>query len=152
MNMPDSTAVSTPDALVLTIWHTYESGTILGGTCKGDTASEALGSPKRGGLGWRWSRNIVTPDGEDGAWYIRYSRNKPAKQGEITRAVGRLEGLGYRVEIRRDNIPRDRRESEADRAQHMEERADALAGEATAVDLDETYVSTGGDGNDHQAV
>jgi hypothetical protein len=130
LSEPSSTPAPEADAKVLTIWHTYESGTILGGTSKGDAASQALGHVKRGGLGWKWSSNITTPDGDFGAWYIRYSREKPSKNWEINRAVERLQGLGYRVEVMVDNTPRDMRESEADRAAHMDDRAAALANKA----------------------
>src|SRR6266545_5623043 len=81
----------------LTIWHTYESGTILGGTSKGDVASDLLGNRRHGGLGWKWSSHITTPDDQAGAWYIRMSRDKPAKTWEINHAVQRLEQAATRL-------------------------------------------------------
>ncbi|GAA2778906.1 DUF3560 domain-containing protein [Crossiella cryophila] len=112
----------------LTIWHSYEQGTILGGTSKGDRAGELLG---RAGLGWRWSRNIVTPDGDDGAWYIRTSRDKPARRQQIECAAERLREAGYLVTVHLDNTLRDMRVSEAERADRMHERAEGLQAKAT---------------------
>ncbi|MGO1053251.1 DUF3560 domain-containing protein [Crossiella sp. CA198] len=123
-----STPAREPGTRELTIWHTYEQGTILGGTSKGDRASELLG---RAGLGWRWSRHIVTPNGDDGAWYIRMSRDKPARRGQIEHAAECLRQAGYRVAVHLDNTPRDMRVSEAERADRMCERAEALQAKAT---------------------
>ncbi|MCK2241857.1 MULTISPECIES: DUF3560 domain-containing protein [unclassified Crossiella] len=111
----------------LTIWHSYEQGTILGGTSKGDRAGELLG---RAGLGWKWSRHIVTPDGDDGAWYIRRSRDKPARRGQIEHAAEHLRQAGYRVAVHLDTTPRDMHVSEAERADRMHKRAEALQAKA----------------------
>lgn len=89
-----------------------------------------MGNRQRGGLGWKWSSHITTPDGESGAWYIRMSRDKPAKTWEINQAVTRLQEAGYQVEVHIDNTPRDMVASEADRAERMDVRAAALEGKA----------------------
>lgn len=105
----------------LVICHTFAGGSIVTGTARGDGAGPVL-KP----LGWRWSARIPTGDDEFGAWYLRGSRDRLARRPVLEDTAAALRHAGFTVTVEVDNTPRPMEEAEADRAQRMTDRADAL--------------------------
>lgn len=103
---------------LLTITHSYEDGTLLDGTSKGDGTADIVKAN-----GWRWFPSITM-------WGIRSSREKPAKRYQIERTADALRAAGFEVAIEIDNTPRAMEDSEADRAARMQARSDALHAKA----------------------
>jgi hypothetical protein len=104
----------------LTITHSPAEGTLLHGTSKGDGAGKALKNVPAGSGQWRWSADID-------AWYIRQSRNRPARQWQIDNAAQVLRAAGWDVTVEISTERRSVAEREAEKAERAEHRADYLS-------------------------
>jgi hypothetical protein len=98
----------------LTIRHTSAGGTLIEGTARGDGSADVLKAH-----GWRWGRSI-------GCWYVARSRDRAPDLYGIERTAAQLRAAGFAVVVEIDAAPRDQVQAEADRAERLEERADAL--------------------------
>jgi hypothetical protein len=108
---------------VLRVEHKPATGTLILDTERSDTAARAVFKKHR----IRWSNNI----GEDGAWYLRASRDKPANRSNINTLVHDLVEAGYGVRVSIDNAAyRSVAETEADRAERAESRAERFGDRA----------------------
>jgi hypothetical protein len=109
----------------LKITHSAAEGTLLAGTSRGDgvwdTIKAAQASYKI--RGWKWFRSL-------GMFGVSYSRDKAPQLGLIDRTAEILREAGHTVTIEVDTAPRAMEEAEADRAEHMDERAYALNAKA----------------------
>ncbi|MER7115505.1 DUF3560 domain-containing protein [Saccharomonospora azurea] len=103
---------------LIEITHNYEQGTLLDGTTPADGRKGTDSRAVLDTYSWRYSRGL--------GWYQRGSRDKPARRERIERTAEALRDLGYEVTVSVDDTPRDMAEAEADRAQRMEDRADAI--------------------------
>lgn len=105
----------------LKITHSAAEGTLLEGTSRGDgvweTIKEAQATYKI--RGWKWFRSL-------GMFGVSYSRDKAPQLGLIDRTAEILREAGHTVTIEVDAAPRAMEEAEADRAEHMDDRAEAL--------------------------
>jgi 16S rRNA G1207 methylase RsmC len=112
--------------MTLTITHTAVDGTLLEGTSKGDGAWEAIKAAQAAYRirGWKYFPSIR-------AIGVSHSRDKPPKLGLIDATADVLRAAGFTVDIVIDGAPRAMEQAEADRAERMEDRADALAAKAT---------------------
>lgn len=107
----------------ITITHSAAEGTLLDGTTRQDA--------RRGGdvrkvldrFMWKWMPSI-------GMWGQRSSRGQLPRYHRINGTRDALEGLGYTVEVQIDTTPRDQAEADADKANQLEARADALDAKA----------------------
>lgn len=104
---------------MITISHSYAEGTLIDGMERGDGSYDIVT-----GLGWRWFRSLNTCG-------IRQSRDKISKDWMINQTANALRVAGFTVNIEIDNDPRPVAEREADKAAHMEQRADMLAERAS---------------------
>ncbi len=103
----------------LTITHTYDEGTLVDGTARGDASRDVLREHRL-----RWSRNL-------GQWYIPRSRDRAANRRSIEALAEALRGAGFTVTVEIDDTPnavdeRERRRVDASRrrADRLEQRAD----------------------------
>lgn len=103
---------------MLTISHTYQEGTLIAGTRKGDGASDVLKT-----LHWKWGRSIS-------AWYIPYSRDHLPNTYRINQAVKALQEAGFEVITEIDATPVSTEAVEAAKASRADQRAAALAAKA----------------------
>ncbi|WP_424468015.1 DUF3560 domain-containing protein [Pseudoclavibacter helvolus] len=103
---------------MLTITHTHEDGTLIGGTSRGDGTGDIL---KRSG--WRWGRSI-------GAWFVPMSRDRRPKHHVINRTVEALTAAGFEVITELDETIRTTAEVEAGKIARQADRVDALAAKA----------------------
>jgi hypothetical protein len=110
----------------LRIVHTAADGTLLYGSSKGDGAWEAIkaAQAKYQIRGWRYMPSIEMVG-------VSHSRDRAPNLGLFDVTADVLRGAGFEVEIDVEAAPRAMEESEADRAEHMDDRADALAAKAT---------------------
>lgn len=104
--------------MTLTITHSHEEGTLIEGTAKGDGSGEVL---KR--YRWRWGRSI-------GSWYVPRSRDSAADRRRISATAEALESAGFTVAVEIDDTARAAAQVEADRADRLEARAEALQAKA----------------------
>jgi hypothetical protein len=100
----------------LTIAHDYESGTTVLGTEKGSPAHHAL----RANRSWKWSS-------EARAWFLRSSRYRLPKYGDIELIERALTELGYTVTRAIDESMPSVEQQEKDRAERMDDRSARLA-------------------------
>ncbi len=100
---------------MLTITHTHEAGTMIGGTSRGDGTADVLKS-----TGWRWGRSIS-------AWFVPQSRDRLPKVHTITRTRAALEAAGFTVDTDIDSTHRTTAEVEAGKIERQADRVDALA-------------------------
>ena len=100
---------------MISIRHTPAEGTLLRGTAKGDGTADIL----RTITGWRWSRNL-------GCWYLQASRDRAPRQHVITQTAEKLRAAGHQVQVDIEYGYRPIAEREADRAQRIADRQDAL--------------------------
>jgi Domain of unknown function (DUF3560) len=108
---------------MIEITHSYAEGTLLSGLSKPETRR---GTPVRQILDdnrWTWR--------PEPGWFQRSSRNQLPRQWRIDNTAGRLRDLGYEVTVTIDLTVRDMTEVEQERAQRLEDRADALDTKAT---------------------
>lgn len=121
---PSQTAQPTSRA-TLTIRHTAADGTLLCGSSKGDGAWEAIKTAQRSYKirGWKYFPSMRQIG-------VMHSRDRAPMLGLIDRTAEILREAGFDVEIDVDAAPRAMEESEADRAERMDDRADALAAKA----------------------
>lgn len=103
---------------MITISHSYAEGTLIDGMTRGDGSYEIVT-----GLGWRWFRSLNTCG-------IRHSRDRISKDWMINQTADALRAAGHDVDIQIDNNPRPVADREAEKAAHMEQRADMLADRA----------------------
>jgi hypothetical protein len=73
--------------------------------------------------GWTYRRSV-------GCWLQLGSRDKLARSYQLENTARELRDLGYEVDLRVDDTPRDMATQETDREQRMEDRADALFAKA----------------------
>jgi Domain of unknown function (DUF3560) len=113
---------------MLKITHSFEEGTLVHGTSRGDPALPILKQH-----GFRWFHSI-------GLWGLRGSRDHFARTVVIEDTASHLRRLGIEVEVDVDDTPRAAADIEADRTERLEARQDALddkavrlAGEADAL-------------------
>lgn len=104
--------------MTLVIKHTYQGGTTLEGSAKGDGTAEVM---KR--LRWRWWHSI-------GVWGIQSSRDHLSNTWKITAAKQALEEAGFEVELDIDNTVPDIADVEASKMERAEGRAEALEAKA----------------------
>jgi hypothetical protein len=109
----------------LRIVHTAADGTLLYGSSKGDGAWEAIkaAQAKYQIRGWRYMPSI-------GMVGVSHSRDRAPNLGLFDVTADVLREAGFEVEIDVEAAPRPMEQSEADRAEHMDDRADALAAKA----------------------
>lgn len=100
----------------ITITHTSTEGTLA----SGDTRAHAA-ILKR--CGWRWSRNL-------GSWYVPNSRDRLPQDGRIRMASTALEAAGVTVTVEIDRAVASTAEREANRAERIADRQDALSAKA----------------------
>lgn len=81
----------------LTIQHTYDGGTLLLGTSRGDGVSDLLRN-RPGGIYWKWSSNI----GEGGAWYVPRTREQANPPAGIPAVADALRAAGFSVTVSTD--------------------------------------------------
>lgn len=119
---PTDAAATTPK---LTITHTAADGTLLEGTRKGDGAWETIktAQAKYRIRGWRYMPSIR-------AIGVSHSRDRAPQLGLIDTTAEILREAGFTVDIQIDAAPRAMEDAEADRAERMDDRADALAAKA----------------------
>lgn len=112
--------------MTLTITHTAVDGTLLAGTVKGDGAWDAIKAAQATYQirGWRYMPSIR-------AIGVSHSRDRAPQLGLIDRTADILREAGFDVEIQVETAPRAMEDAEADRAERMDERADALHDKAT---------------------
>lgn len=105
----------------LTIRHTPADGTLLEGTRKGDGAWEAIKAAQAAYRirGWRYMPSIR-------AIGVSHSRDRAPLLGLIERTADVLREAGFVVEVEVETAPRAMEDAEADRAERMDDRADAL--------------------------
>jgi hypothetical protein len=116
---PAAADTAEPD---ITITHSAAEGTILAGLSKPETRK---GGPVRAILdaqAWTWRPSP--------GWFQRQSHDRPARMGRIHDTANRLRALGYEVDVSIDESPRVMIEQEAERAEHMQARAEKLDGRA----------------------
>jgi hypothetical protein len=101
---------------MLTITHSFAEGTLIEGMVRGDGSYEIV----TGIQGWKWFRSLKTCG-------IIQSRDRISKSWLINAAAEKLRAAGFTVTVEVDDNPRPMAEREADRAAHMDERADMLA-------------------------
>lgn len=99
----------------LNITHSFAEGTLISGGARGDGSYEILTAH-----GWRWFRSL-------GVCGIRQSRDKLSKDWIINSTAEALRAAGFAVTVEIDNDPRPVADREAEKAEHMEARADMLA-------------------------
>lgn len=104
--------------MTIEITHTPAEGTLVAGTARGDGASTILYE-----RGFRWGRSI-------GCWYRPSSRDRAPDFWRINQTADALRAAGFEVSVSVDAGPRDQDQAEADRAERMEARADALKAKA----------------------
>ncbi|OLF08562.1 DUF3560 domain-containing protein [Actinophytocola xanthii] len=109
--------------MTVEITHTYAEGTLLSGLSKPETRK---GTPVRQIL----DDNVWTWRPEPG-WFQRSSRNQLPRQWRIDNTADRLRQLGYEVTVTIDLTVRDMDEIEQERAERLDDRADALDAKAT---------------------
>ena len=107
--------------MTYTIRHTHEGGTLIEGTERGDSAIGILKSS-----GWRWSRAL-------GQWFIPRTRDSFAPWPKIEMTVGALERAGLEVVVEIDDEARPTAQVEADRAERVQARTQALREKAQRV-------------------
>lgn len=110
---------------MLRITHTWQDGTMLEGTSKGDGAWDAIKAAQKAYRirGWKYFPSIC-------AIGVSHSRDKAPALGNIDVTADALREAGFEVEVEVDTTVRAMEESEADRAEHMDDRADYLRGKA----------------------
>ena len=122
---------SEPDAgsgTVLLIRHTFEQGTVLLGTSRGDGTWPILSGLRRK---WRYSREILTDEeGVFGAFYIRGSRNRAAHRAVLTETAAALRQAGFSVRVEINNTAPAMERREEFLAEQADTRADALGAKA----------------------
>ena len=99
---------------MLTITHTHEAGTLIGGTSRGDGTADVLKAQ-----GWRWGRSI-------NAWFVPQSRDRLPKLHTINGTKTALEAAGFEVETEIDNTHRATADVEAGKIERQANRVDAL--------------------------
>lgn len=105
---------------MITIRHTYEDGTLIEGSRRGDGVWEVV-KPIRG---WRYMPSIRQIG-------IQQSRDRAAKQWLIDAAAEALRAAGYEVAVEiAESDSRSFAEAEAERYDRAEERADRMASRA----------------------
>jgi uncharacterized protein DUF3560 len=109
----------------LRITHTSEDGTLLEGSVKGDGAWEAIKTAQASWRirGWRYFPSIR-------AIGLSHSRDRVPLLGLIETTAQVLREAGFEVEVQVDGAPRAMTDAEADRAERMDDRADALRAKA----------------------
>ena len=100
----------------LIITHSFADGTLIDGMVRGDGSYEIV----TGIQGWKWFRSLNTCG-------IIQSRDRISKSWLINAAAEKLRAAGFTVTVEIDDNPRPMAEREAERAAHMDERADMLA-------------------------
>lgn len=117
--------MTTPHRPTLTITHTAADGTMLKGTRKGDGAWDAIKAAQAAYTirGWKYFPSIR-------AIGVSHSRDRAPSLGNIDVTAEVLRAAGFDVEIDVEATPRPMEEAEADRAERMDDRADALHGKA----------------------
>ena len=119
-----ATSTGEPSDPALTIRHTFDAGSLLTGTRRGDGTAALLRA-----AGWRWSSRIITGD-LFGAWFVRGSRDRPARHQLIADTAAQLRRAGHDVAIHIDSTPRPMEDAEADLAARTADRAEGLRGYA----------------------
>lgn len=104
---------------MITITHSFAEGTLIEGMARGDGSYEIVTAIR----GWRWFRSL-------GVCGIAMSRDHLSKSWLINAAATALRDAGFEVDIQIDDNPRPMAEREAERAAHMDERADMLTAQA----------------------
>ena len=72
------------------IKHAHDTGTVIRGTTRGDTASLVITSVRDG---WRYSR-------DRGAWTLPHTTGSPPDRARIERVAEALHAAGFTVDIR----------------------------------------------------
>lgn len=107
---------------MIEITHSHAEGTVLSGLSKPETRK---GTPVRQILDdnlWTWRPQP--------GWFQRSSRNQLPRQWRIDNTADRLRQLGYEVTVTIDLTMRDMTEVEQERAERLDDRADALDAKA----------------------
>lgn len=107
----------------ITITHTMAEGTLVEGDPR--PHHQILKD-----AGFRWSRNV--------GWYIRNSRDRQPQTWRINQAAENLRKAGFEVTVDIDATTRPIEEREADRAERLEDRQDALDAKAGKLALTAT--------------
>lgn len=109
----------------LRITYSPAEGTLLEGSCKGDGAWEAIkaAQDKYRIRGWKYFRSL-------GMLGVSHSRDRAPNLGLMDVTADVLREAGFEVTVEVEAAPRPMEESEADRAERMDDRADALAAKA----------------------
>lgn len=110
---------------MLTITHTAADGTLLDGTVKGDGAWDAIKAAQKAYRirGWKYFYSI-------GKIGVSHSRDRAPSLGNIDVTAEVLREAGFDVTIDIEATPRPMEDAEADRAERMDDRADALRNKA----------------------
>lgn len=117
----------------ITIRHTRATGTLVYGTTRGDGAAPMLKAAR-----FRPSRHL--PDGA--YWYLPQSRDKAARQWNITEAANALRAAGFTVAVEIDDVAPGRSfaEAEAERYERANEHTARYDGYASnAADRSHTH-------------
>lgn len=98
----------------LTITHSFDEGTLVQGTKRGDGSRDVLRAHRL-----RWGRSI-------GCWFVPRSRDRAANRFAIDRLADALRAAGFDVTVEVDNAPTDVAEREQRRIERSEQRAERL--------------------------
>lgn len=109
----------------LRIVYTPADGTLLYGSSKGDGAWEAIkaAQDKYRIRGWKYFRSL-------GMLGVSYSRDRAPQLGLMDVTADVLREAGFEVTVEVEAAPRLMEDAEADRAERMDDRADALHAKA----------------------
>jgi hypothetical protein len=112
--------------MTLRITYTPAEGTLLEGSSKGDGAWEAIkaAQDKYRIRGWKYFRSL-------GMLGVGHSRDRAPMLGLMDETAEVLREAGFEVTVDVQAAPRAMEDAEADRAERMDDRADALEAKAT---------------------